>query len=511
MRFLRKYWSIILILALALFLRLYNIAGTMTFLEDEGRDMLIVKRMLDTKRPVLIGPQTSTGNMYLGPLYYYIIIIPLVLAKMNPVGPAIFIALTGVATVWLVYLLAKRWFGKTPALVSSLMYAIFPMIVLFTRNSWNPNLAPFITALILLVLDTLIVNKLHQSKKHWLALGLLVGLLVQLHYMALIFVGFLGLLVLITYFRSWRKLIPGVFFSFLGFVIMLSPFILFELRNDFVNMHAIEKLLVANDNHTIRYSLPFWLYRDKVISISHILFGNILSRSFFETDLLKNILSAIFSFLSIATTILLAKSKRFAPPILMIIFLLFGSIIGLGIYQENIHPHYLSFLFPLVPLVFAASFATKHLRYFAYAFAAFVIFWITPTTYSYINSGPTLQSEKAINITTYINKEMDGQPYNLVSSSHTNTTPYQYHAFISPNPPSNIMESDVFLICQDQPCTDNDIYNKQIFLTGPAHPTLINYIGHPLATYVIEDRTIISSDHVSMGVWVAHLKLVTPN
>jgi hypothetical protein len=204
------------------------------------------------------------------------------------------------------------------------------------------------------------------------------------------------------------------------------------------------------------------------------------------------------------------KTKKLFSPTLLILFLLFGPLIALGIYQENIHPHYLSFLFPLVPLVFAAGFYYKYSRFLAYIFAIFVVAWVLPTTVSYISSGPTLQSDRAANIAEYINGQINQEPYNLVSNSITNTTPYQYYAYISPNPPSILATSDVFLICQDVPCTEQDIQNKQLFVTGPAHPTLANYTGHPPATYVVEDREIISNEHISMGVWVAHLKLTSP-
>ena len=63
--------SLIGILLLAAFFRLYKIADYMTFLGDEGRDVLIVRNLLTKADPILIGPGTSVGNMYLGPLYYY--------------------------------------------------------------------------------------------------------------------------------------------------------------------------------------------------------------------------------------------------------------------------------------------------------------------------------------------------------------------------------------------------------------------------------------------------------
>src|SRR3989338_7032675 len=85
------------ILLLGAFLRLYKIDQYMTFLGDEGRDAIIVRRLLVNFDPILIGPGTSIGNMYLGPIYYYLIAPFLLLANFSPVGPSVFIALLGKA------------------------------------------------------------------------------------------------------------------------------------------------------------------------------------------------------------------------------------------------------------------------------------------------------------------------------------------------------------------------------------------------------------------------------
>ncbi|KKU22481.1 MAG: hypothetical protein UX34_C0028G0006 [Candidatus Woesebacteria bacterium GW2011_GWF1_46_13] len=95
------------ILLVATFLRLYRISEYMTFLGDEGRDVIIVRRLLVDFDPILIGPGTSIGNMYLGPLYYYLMAPALALAGLSPVGPAVQIALLGVATVFFVWYLAR--------------------------------------------------------------------------------------------------------------------------------------------------------------------------------------------------------------------------------------------------------------------------------------------------------------------------------------------------------------------------------------------------------------------
>ena len=65
------------ILGLAAILRFWKLPEYMTFLGDEGRDALMIKRILETGDIPLIGPPTSIGNIYLGPLYYYMMTLPM--------------------------------------------------------------------------------------------------------------------------------------------------------------------------------------------------------------------------------------------------------------------------------------------------------------------------------------------------------------------------------------------------------------------------------------------------
>src|SRR3990167_10771248 len=132
-----EYFLVCLILIVSLALRLYHIDGYMTFLGDEGRDVRIVRDLL-AGNLVFIGPMTSIGNMYLGPLYYYLIAPALFLSSGSPVGPAVMIALLMTATVGLTWSLARSWFGRFPALIAALLFALSPVAIIYSRSSWNP-------------------------------------------------------------------------------------------------------------------------------------------------------------------------------------------------------------------------------------------------------------------------------------------------------------------------------------------------------------------------------------
>src|SRR5438270_11564429 len=98
----KEHILVIFILVIAAFLRLYKIADYMTFLGDEGRDVLVVYNILHGHL-TLLGPTSSVGGFFLGPIYYYFMAPFLLLFHYNPVGPAVMVALFGVVTVWFVY------------------------------------------------------------------------------------------------------------------------------------------------------------------------------------------------------------------------------------------------------------------------------------------------------------------------------------------------------------------------------------------------------------------------
>jgi 4-amino-4-deoxy-L-arabinose transferase-like glycosyltransferase len=79
-----EFIFLLVVLVIALFLRLFRINEFMTFLGDEGRDVRIVRDLLTEGNLVFIGPQTSVGNMYLGPLYYYMMLPPCFSHALTP-------------------------------------------------------------------------------------------------------------------------------------------------------------------------------------------------------------------------------------------------------------------------------------------------------------------------------------------------------------------------------------------------------------------------------------------
>src|SRR3989344_2353055 len=184
--FKRKRWSLIFLVAILLiasFFRLYRVRDYLVFLGDEGRDALVWERMIVDHKFTLLGPTASVGGFYLGPIYYYLTLPFVWIWGLDPVGPAYFVAILGIATVYLVYLFGKRYLNSTIGLTAAFLYSFAPLVVRYSRSSWNPNPVPFFT-----LAGLMLAHEGIKRRKLWLSVlaGICLGILWQLHYLTLI-------------------------------------------------------------------------------------------------------------------------------------------------------------------------------------------------------------------------------------------------------------------------------------------------------------------------------------
>jgi len=286
------------------------------------------------------------------------------------------------------------------------------------------------------------------------------------------------------------------------------PFIIFEIRNDWVNTHALTRFLLAKEEHNIRYDPPAWLWWDKVSQTSYRLLGNSLIGSQMGAQSSAPYVVSGLIILAFMTALYTWSNKTKVYLSLAMIFL--GSMAILGIYQESIHMHYLEFGLPLIILIVAGIFQPKSPKWLKWAmyFLLFIIFIFgTLRTLNYITSGATHQAEKARLVASYIVSRAGNDPYNVVSTQGMYTTPFQYYLAISENPPVNILTKRIFDICAGAPCPLDDETTTLLFLTGPGHPAITAYLGHPELNSFSGKRKIVSNEHVSLGIWVAEIVL----
>lgn len=340
---------VIALILLGCFLRFYRLSDTIHFQGDQGRDAILVKRMLTEGNLPFIGPVTSVGNLYLGPFYYYYMAPWLALTYPSPVGPVIGVAVANVLSTVLLYILARKMFGKRAAIFSLALYVVMGSAITHSRFSWNPNIMPLFMLLIMYCL--------HESQKNakFIAIAwFMFGLIIQLHYMALVIGGVVGgysLYLLTTQSKQRKHILAWSFVGFLLFGLTLIPQIAFDLKNRGILSQGFIRFFTGDEVHisatTQRLSLATKLIdRLKFLLIDLFHLPSPLTTS---PVLLALVCSWMFA----------AYKKSFAlKNFLMVLLLLVTTWLGSYLYTSSVYEHYVAFFFPVAAIVWGVALGT---------------------------------------------------------------------------------------------------------------------------------------------------------
>lgn len=439
-----KLILLILILLTAIFLRFYAIKDYIIFLGDQGRDVLIVKNIIVDKKFTLLGPTASVGGFYLGPFYYYMMVLPLWMAGFNPVGPAYMVALIGVATVFLIYKFTTRLFNETDGLLAAFLYAISPLTVAGSRFSWNPNTVPFFTLLLFITIYSALTRK-----RWWLffACGAILGICFQLHYLTLSLAPLTIILFADKNLWNWLK---RVIFAVLGGLLTFFPFLLFEIRHGFNNFTTILEFVTRKEG-------AIGIYPTSLISrlseLSHRIFADFIGVE-------KSIFVWILMYFCLIVLLLKLKQAKKKLSVLLFLVWWLGGIFLLSFYQGGLYEYYYAYIYPIpaVAIALGLSFLFKQKLLF-FKILSFVML-LTIGYFSIkaqpINQVPNKILEQTQRIADNVVKESQNKPFNfaLISSGNSDHA-YRYFLEISDNKPmplaSNV-EEQLFVVCESKKC-----------------------------------------------------------
>lgn len=364
------HWYLAVFITLAAgFLRFYRIPETVMFLGDQGRDALLVAQMFKELDPVFIGPVTSVGNMYLGPFYYYFMLPFLWISYPSPLGPVYAVAFFSTITVFLTYHLGKKIFSPLTGLLASFFLAFSAEAIDISRFSWNPNLAPFFSLLMIYF-----SWKAFKKPKNWIIVTLLFSLIIQLHYLALltgITIGLLWLYSLIIGSRKQKtkikksfiqKNIKIIVISFFIFLLSLTPQILFDLKHGGLIIGAFQKMFsqeqiftdkkASSTTETVTRFMQNFQSRANHFLV-RVPMGKLANN--YETILLLSI-SLLLAF-NLYWTHSKKQKKLFLANIIILAFLIIGAI-GTTLYQNQLYNHYIAYLFPVIAFAYSLALIT---------------------------------------------------------------------------------------------------------------------------------------------------------
>lgn len=436
-KFLKQNYLIIAILVVATFLRLYRISDYMEFLGDQGRDVVIVRDFLKHGNLFFIGPQTSIGNMYLGPFYYYFIAPSLLFSLFSPIGPAIFIALLSVLTTFLIFKITAKYFDTKTGLIATFLFAISPVVIKYSNFSWNPNIMPFFALLFIYFID--------QKKYIYASLAFIMCL--NSHYLALVLLIPAAYILLLDYKKFKYK---NFIFPILIFLLSLIPQLLFDIKHDGQNFKALTTFFTKRE--TTISVLPY-----KAIPLLPAMYNQVTTRLLAgKNDTAGMVVSAIF-FALILYSLFKIKNRFFY--ICFVWF--FSGLVSLALYKQHIYDHYFAFIYPAIFILLAIT-VTKLNKYLI------TIFVIGLTSLSLYSNQFQWEPPKQLKTTQQIDQSIidksNGLPFNFALLAKMNYDPgYLYYLTENQNyfHLRDKITEQLFIVCEPFQIECNPINNPE--------------------------------------------------
>ncbi|OGH52428.1 MAG: hypothetical protein A3G13_00445 [Candidatus Levybacteria bacterium RIFCSPLOWO2_12_FULL_37_7] len=474
---------LVIVLLFAAFLRLYKVREYMTFLGDEGRDMLVVYDILHGKF-TLLGPTASVGGFFMGPIYYYFITPFLWLFHYDPIGPSVMVGLLGVITVYFVYKIGSEFLGRKQGLIAAFLYSISPLVIAHSRSSWNPNVMPFFSLVTMYALWKAMIKK--RNIFLLLLTGILFGIDIQLHYVEL-FLG-IAILVYILVFRffesgnnvsfkgSLLKIAKDYICIFIGFILGFSPFLAFEMRHGFPNIKSVINFIFhsgetgGNSNFFPIITNVFFRLFGRLVTAyppSEQIVAGMHKNIEYITSLVWIVATAsFFYFVYLLCLRYKEKNQNFYQLLLLCIWFTSGVII-FGFYKKPIYDYYFEFLFPL-PFLFVGNFLIfLWSRKLVYKMVSSVFFlWIVTVSLMGIpfRFSPNRQLEQTQTISKFVIERAEGKQFNFALITGGNSDhAYRYFfklagkdpiviQYEGADPQRKTVTDQLLVVCEKLPC-----------------------------------------------------------
>lgn len=244
-----RYLKVFLILLFAgLVLRTLFIEKRFYFGHDHDLALWFVRDVIQNGHLRLIGQQTSTEGIFIGPLYYYLLIPFVMIGGFSALGLVAATIFIGIFGIWSSYYVFSRILDNKAGLIGSLVYSLSQFSVNNDTEAY-PTSAVIIWSIWLIYALYLFVKK-KEINKALIISAILVGLIWHLNFALILTVP---LLVYGIYLNHKKLNARSTVYSFILFLALLSPFFLFELKHGFLQTNSLIASLTT-DQGDIVYS-----------------------------------------------------------------------------------------------------------------------------------------------------------------------------------------------------------------------------------------------------------------
>ena len=217
---------VLLIFLVFLFTRFYQLEERSEFRWDQVDNAWAAKDILiDGKLPLVGMVAKQNTGFYIGPLYYYFVAPFYWLFNFDPIASAVIGRVASIITFIILYIVTKKIFGKTTALLSILLYALSFFIINADAYQWPINFIPIVS----LVIFYFLYRVISGNEKDIIPLSIFTGLSFHLNFTAVFFPIIIALSS--PFFPRTKKTLRYILMGLLLFILFLIPNIVYELQN----------------------------------------------------------------------------------------------------------------------------------------------------------------------------------------------------------------------------------------------------------------------------------------
>jgi hypothetical protein len=230
------FFFLALLVIVFVLIRTIHFPERLDFSTDQATASSAVLEMVRNHHPVLIGPRFTleyNGRyMFFGPLPYYFQTPFMILGNFDPIKSSYLFMMFRSLMVIPIYFGTKKLINKNAAITFSILFTLLPFFVDYTSFLWNPNFQLVLSPILVYLMG---VFKEKKSLINFFWLSLVMGCLLEYHFIFIFIIFILGAFYFLIQKLNWRY-----FFIFiLGLILGMGPLILFDLRNNFYETRTL--------------------------------------------------------------------------------------------------------------------------------------------------------------------------------------------------------------------------------------------------------------------------------
>ncbi len=318
-------------LLISIFFRLYKAPTFFLYSHDQDLASWFIKDVVENHHFRLVGQETSTPGIFIGPYFYYFLLPFYLLYKMDPIGGVVAVAVLGLITTTSFYYIFSKMFGKNAGILAAFFHATSYFIVLNEKE-----VVPTQPVVLLWTLWFFFsIWQIQQGKQKFIILlALLLSFVWSINMGLILLLPLIPLAYLLQSKNIRKSLNIKVHLAALFVLILLSiPLILFEVRHGFTESHALLNSLTTNQKDIVSGA-------DKIARVFHLTAKNI--SNLFLGDLPNIRYWHSFAAIAIAYIYLTLKkriTKRVS--VLMLIWFIL-TFIFFSLYSKILSEYYLN-------------------------------------------------------------------------------------------------------------------------------------------------------------------------